>query len=447
MNGSAGERLSLEVARRIALAAQGFAEPRPSRPADAPAARRVIDRVGVVQLDATNVLCRSHYLPFFARIGPYPRGLLDQMSWGAAGRELFEYWGHKASLLPLATQPLLRWRMEAAERHDWQRWDPAQPWRANLDPALHLAPWAVIEGMLRLAGERPGLVADVLAAVAQRGPVTARELGSTARRRDSGRPGEGGRMWNWHDAKIALEWLFYTGKVTTATRRNFERVYDLTERVIPAAVLARPAPSQDEAQRDLVRIAARALGVATERDLRDYFHLPPEQAKARVAELAETGELVPVRVEGLAPPLYLWPAAQIPRRVDARALLSPFDSLIWERYAAWDRTLALFGFDYRIGIYTRAAERTRGYYVLPFLLGDRLVARVDLKADRPGSALLVRSALAEPGAGPQVAGELAEELRLLASWLELDRVVVAGPGNLGPALSRTGVLSSGPPIS
>jgi uncharacterized protein YcaQ len=447
MHGSGGERLPADLARRIALAAQGFAEPRPvaSIPEDAAAVRQAIARVGMLQLDSTNVLCRSHYLPVFARLGAYPRALLDDMSWGTDGRELFEYWAHKASLLPLATQPLLRWRMRAAERHDWRSWDPARPWRANLDPALHLAPWAVIEGMVRLAGQRPALVRDVLAAVAERGPVTARELVPPGQQGQRGsRHEEGGRMWNWHDAKIALEWLLYMGKVTTATRRGFERVYDLTERVIPEAVLAGPTPSQEEAQRELVRIAARALGVATERDLRDYFHLPPRQSKARVAELADAGELVPVRVEGLTQQMYLWDRMQMPQRVQARALLSPFDSLIWERYPAWDRTRALFGFDYRIAIYTPAARRTQGYYVLPFLLGDTLVARVDLKADRPNSALLVRSAHAEQGAGREVAGELGEELRQLAAWLELDRVMVAGPGNLGPALAQVRAVATGP---
>jgi uncharacterized protein YcaQ len=432
----AGERLSADTARRIALAAQGFAERRASAPgpAGAAAVRQAIARMGVLQLDSANVLCRSHYLPVFARLGAYPRALLDQMSWGADGRELFEYWAHKASLLPLATQPLLRWRMRAAERHDWRSWDPSRPWRANLDPALHLAPWAVIEGMVRLAAERPALVGDVLAAVAERGPVTARDIVPRGQR--AVRHEEGGRMWNWHDAKIALEWLLYMGKVTTAGRRNFELVYDLTERVIPEKVLAAPTPSQEEAQRELVRIAARALGVATERDLRDYFQLPSGQSKARVAELADAGELVPVRIEGVVPQMYLRAGTQIPQRVQARALLSPFDSLIWERYAVWDRPKALFGFDYRIAIYTPADKRTQGYYVLPFLLGDMLVARVDLKADRPNSALLVQSAHAERRAGRQVADELAEELRLLASWLELERIAVSEQGDLAAELAR-----------
>jgi uncharacterized protein YcaQ len=289
----------------------------------------------------------------------------------------------------------------------------------------------VIEGMTRLSKERPGLVDEVLAVVAQRGPVAAGEASPDGRRR-RGPAAEGGRMWNWQDAKIALEWLFCTGAVTTAARRNFERLYDLTERVLPPAVLAGPAPGRDDAQRELVRIAARAHGIATERQLREYFRLPAAPARARVAELAEAGELTPVRVDGLPRPLYLWPAARVPPRVRARALLSPFDSLIWDR----DRTLRLFGFHYRIGLYTRAAERPHGYYVMPFLLGDRLVARVDLKADRQQSALLVRAAHAEPGVREtDVAAELADELRLMAGWLELDRVAVTRLGDLGPALS------------
>jgi uncharacterized protein YcaQ len=245
-------------------------------------------------------------------------------------------------------------------------------------------------------------------------------------------------MWNWQDAKIALEWLFCTGRVTTAARRHFERLYDLTERVLPATVLAAPAPSQDDAQRELVRIAARAHGVATVKQLQAYFHLPAAPARERIAELVESGELAAVRVGDLRRPMYLWSAARVPPRVRARALLSPFDSLIWDRDRTWD----LFGFRYRISLYTRAAERTHGYYVLPFLLGDRLVARVDLKTDRDRSALVVHAAHAEPHAGvAEVAPELADELRLMARWLELDRVAVTRRGDLAPALA--GALDAG----
>ncbi len=423
---AAQARISADDARRIALAAQGFADPRPTGRVDARHVRRVLGRIGILQLDSVNVLCRSHYLPVFARLGPYPRELLDRMAWGGRRRELFEYWGHKASLLPLDTRPLLRWRMEAALRHVWG--GDLRRWRSLLDPALLQAPWAVIEGMWRLAADQPELAAQVLAVIADRGPISAADVGLTAQRRL-----EHGGLWNWNDVKVALEWLFYCGTVTTATRRGFERIYDLTERVLPPAVLAEASPGQDDAQRELIRIAARAQGIATERDLRDYFHLPADHSKARVAELVETGELAPVRFEDVGPLHYLWSGARAPRRLAARALLSPFDSLIWSR----DRALRLFGFHYRIGIYTPAAKRTHGYYVLPFLLGDRLVARVDLKADRPTSTLMVQEAHVEAGVrGAGVAAELADELRLMAGWLELDRVAVRRRGDLSRPLSR-----------
>jgi uncharacterized protein YcaQ len=239
-------------------------------------------------------------------------------------------------------------------------------------------------------------------------------------------------MWNWADVKIALEWLFLTGKVTTAERRGFERIYDLTDRVLPHDLLAAPAPAPEDAQRELVRVAARAQGVATERQLRDYFHLPASECKARIAELVEAHELVPVRVEGVSQPMYVWSKAASPTEVSARALLSPFDSLIWDR----DRTLRLFGFHYRISIYTPAAERVHGYYVMPFLLGERLVARVDLRAEREQSALVVQAAHTEREVNAsEVATELATELRLMAKWLELDSVRVRPNGELSAVLS------------
>jgi uncharacterized protein YcaQ len=425
-----GESISVDEARRIALAAQGFAEPRPSGRVDVRHLRRVIDRVGVLQLDSVNVLCRSHYLPVFARLGSYSRTSLDRMSWGDEGRELFEYfWGHKASLLPLRTYPLLRWRMRAAAR---------QAWEGPLDPGVEV-PWAVVAGMRRLSRERPGLVDDVLALVAERGPIAAGEASPDGSRRSATDPHPDpstGRMWNWQDAKIALEYLFCIGRVTIAGRRNFERLYDLSERALPAHVVAAPALDADQAQRELLRISARSLGVATARELcgatGGHFPLPSATARSRIAELVEAAELIPVRAEGVSQQSYVWSEAQEPRAVEARALLSPFDSLIWNR----DRTERLFDFHYRISIYTPAAKRTHGYYVLPFLLGDRLVARVDLKADRGRSALLVPTVNAEPGARlDAVAVALAAELDLMADWLELDRVVVAGEGNLAPALS------------
>jgi uncharacterized protein YcaQ len=430
----AGETISIDAARRIALTAQGFADPRPAGRVDVRHLRRVIDRIGVLQVDSVNVLCRSHYLPLFARLGPYSRTTLDRMCWGD-DRELFEFfWGHKASLIPLSSYPLLRWRMRAAER---------QIWNASLDPEL-AAPWSVVEGMRRLSEERPGLVDDVLATVTERGPITAGEASPDGPRRKPTDPDPDpttGRMWNWQDAKIAIEYLFCTGRVTIAGRRNFERQYDLTERVLPAGVLSEFAA--DEARRELIRISARALGVATARELcgvsGGYFPLPTATAKQVISELVDAGELIPIRVEGVPQQSYLSSDAE-DRPIRACALLSPFDSLIWNR----DRTHRLFDFFYRISIYTPAAQRVHGYYVLPFLLGDRLVARVDLKADRRNSALLVPTVTAEPGVPEdEIAEPLAAELNLMARWLDLDQVLITAQGDLGRALSRTQTGSSG----
>jgi uncharacterized protein YcaQ len=240
-------------------------------------------------------------------------------------------------------------------------------------------------------------------------------------------------MWNWHDGKVALEYLFWAGRVTAARRVNFERYYDLPERVLPADVVASPTPSTEDAQRELVRVAARAHGIATEPDLGDYFRLPRAESKQRVAELVEAGELLPVAVDGWRAPAYLWPDARRPRRIRARALLSPFDSLIWFR----ERTERVFDFRYRIEIYTPAAKRIFGYYVLPFLLGDSLVARVDLKSDRQAGVLRVQGAFAEPGVDVvHVAGELAAELAVTAKWLDLDGVLVGERGDLAAPLSH-----------
>src|SRR5262249_32484741 len=353
-------------------------------------------------LDSVNVLCRSHYLPVFARLGPYPRDALDRFAWGPGpGRRLFEYWGHMASLLPWRLQPFLRWRMARARDEVWP-------------------------GIVRSAEQRPGLVDEVRRLVAEQGPIVA---GSIEVERPAKVPGE---MWNWHDGKVALEWLFAAGEVSCATRVNFERSYDLTERVVPPGVLAAPTPPDDEAHRELIRIAARAHGVATERDLRDYFRHKPRFSKPAVADLGDAGELLPVGVQGWSEPAYLWHEARLARRVRARALLSPFDSLVWER----DRTERLFGFRYRIEIYVPAAKRVHGYYVLPFLLGDRLVARLDLKADRQSGVRGVQAACGEPGpeAG-EVADELATALTELAAWLGLSGVAVLPRGDLAGKLA------------
>lgn len=394
------ERFSIAQARRIALAAQGFARPRPVGRVDARHLRGAIDRVGLLQIDSVNVLSRSHYLPVFARVGDYPRATLDRVCWGSRPRLMFEYWAHEASLLPVEVQPLLRWRMERAHREAW--------------PAIR-----------RLAAERPGFIDKVRALVAEQGPIGAGAI-------EAARPRNPGSMWNWHDGKIALEWLFYTGEVTTAARPNFQRMYDLTERVLPAEILATATPAKEDAHRELIRIAARCHGIGTEADLRDYFRMSSADTRARIAELVEAGELLEAEVAGWRQPAYLWADARLPRWVRARALLSPFDSLIWERA----RTERLFGFRYRISIYTPAAKREHGYYVLPFLLGDSLVARVDLKADREAGLLRVPAAFAETGERPAaIVGPLAEELALMAQWLGLSGVAVGDRGDMAAPLA------------
>jgi uncharacterized protein YcaQ len=400
----ADRELSLARTRRIALAAQGFDRPRPAR---APSVNRIaalVSRLGVLQLDSVNVFSRAHYMPVFSRLGPYDRARLDRIAGHGAGkvdRRLVEYWAHEASLIPVELHPLFRWRMADVDREAWG-------------------------SIGRVAREQPELVAETLTLVAEQGPIRARDTGAVRP------PPRAGHMWNWHEGKVALEYLFFTGQVAAARRVNFERLYDTVDRVVPAEIRAQATPSAPEAQRQLLRIAARALGVATEPDLGDYFRLPRADSKARVAELTAAGELIPVGVAGWPAPAYLWPGAREPRRLHARALLSPFDSLVWFR----QRTERLFGFRYRIEIYTPAAKRVHGYYVLPFLLGDTLVARVDLKSDRQRGALLVQGAFAEAEVDvPHVAAELAAELRLVAAWLGLEQVVIAGRGDLSGALA------------
>jgi uncharacterized protein YcaQ len=391
------ETLSLAAARRIALAAQGLERPRPVGPG--PVSRRrllaLADRLNLFQIDSVNVLARAHYLPAFSRLGPYDTALLDRAAWGRP-RRLFEYWGHEASLLPLPLHPLLRWRMARAERGE--------------------GGWSSLRAY---AHDRRHEAEAVLARIAAEGPLAASDL-------EKGRSG----WWEWSGAKRVLEWLFAAGKITTATRRgNFERVYDLPARVIPATILALPTPAPEEAQRALLLRAARALGVATARDLRDYFRISPTDATPRLAQLVEEGALLPVRVEGWRDLAFLDPEARRPRRAAGQALLAPFDPLIWER----SRAERLFGLRYRIEIYTPAHKRVHGYYVLPFLLGDRIAARVDLKTDRQSGVLVVRAAHAEQGR--HAAEALAAELRLMARWLGLDEVRVEPRGGLAGELA------------
>jgi uncharacterized protein YcaQ len=389
--------LSLSQARRIALAAQGFRDPRHTTPTMRTFSR-TLARTAVLQVDSVNVLQRAHYMPLFSRMGPYDVELLRRAS-ERRPRRIVEYWAHVQAFMPVELWPVMQHRMA---HYRPQR----AKWGGDAVP--------------------PELEVSLLAQIHERGASTARDL-------DDGMPRvKDGWGWNWSATRKALDFMFIVGDLAISARNSaFECVYDLPERVLPPEVLALPTPAPEEAHRELVRRAAMSHGVGTEQDLRDYFRMPVAQVKPAIAALVEDGELLPVTVEGSKRPFYLHRDAKLPRRVNARALLSPFDPVVWERA----RTEHLFGFRYRIEIYVPAPKREYGYYVLPFLLGDRIVGRVDLKADRKAGVLLVQAAYAEEYAPPETAAELAEELRDLAGWLGLDQIVVRDRGDLAAALS------------
>lgn len=335
-----------------------------------------------------NVLTRAHYLPAFSRLGSYDRTLLERDAWGPKReRRVFEYWAHEASLLPLGLHPMLRWRMARAERGE-----------------------IGYRGLRRFAAERRPEAQAVLDRIIAEGPLTAADF-------ENGSSKSG--WWEWSHTKHALEWLFWSGKITSATRRgSFARVYDLPERVLPKAILDLPTPDSATAQRALIERSARALGVATAADLRDYFRLKPEEADHAIAAETEAGTLVPVQVQGWNQKAWLHREARPPRRTRAASLLAPFDPLIWNRR----RTERLFGFRYRIEIYVPPHKRTHGYYVLPFLQDEALVARVDLKADRQAGILLAPRITLEPGASAGTLERLKLELDRVAAWLGLEAV-------------------------
>ncbi|HEY0188270.1 MAG TPA: crosslink repair DNA glycosylase YcaQ family protein [Cellulomonas sp.] len=441
------EPLSLSQARRIALRAQGLDRPRPERstPPTLRQFQQVVDRLGLLQIDSVNVLARAHLMPAFSRLGPYDTALLDRAS-GRSPRRLVETWAHEASFVPPETYALLGWRRRAFRDHAW--------------------------GVIRDAPvQHSSLVTDVRAVLATEGPLTAREVHERVGAAHPRSRTDWG--WNWSASKRVLEYLFFTGEVSSARRNaQFERCYDLTERVLPPAVLAAPEPDDGTALRSLVAIAARAHGIASVRCLLDYFRLRGPGAQAAVRDLVDAGTLLPVRVAGWDRPVLLDAGADLPRSATGRALLSPFDPLVFERR----RLEELFGLRYRIEIYVPEAQRVHGYYVLPFLHGERIAALVDLKADRRAGVLRVHAAhhpdpvdgtgpgpttgtgpVLGPGpvAGPgpatgrraaagggtaEMVADLATELRLLAGWLGLDRVETgdrdgASRGSLAPALA------------
>lgn len=394
-------RLSVAQARRIAVAAQGFTEPRPAGAVTRAHLNRLISKIQVLQLDSVSVTVRAHYAPVFSRLGPYEREVLDRAAWGPrSSRLLVEYWAHEAALMAVEDWPLLRWRMRQYRHGRW---------------GTHIVQ------------ANPRLADAVVAAVAELGPSTAGQieahLAAEPRRRK-------GAWWNRSDTKWVAEALFAAGVLTTATRVGFARHYDLVERVLPADVLARRV-DDDEAIRELTLRAAGALGVGTEADIRDYFRLSAAQVKPAIAKLVAAGDLERVEVAGWPAPAYLRAGRAVPRTDRGTALLCPFDPLIFFR----PRVERLFEFHYRIEIYTPAAKRRYGYYVWPLLMDGRLAARVDLKADRAEGTLRVLGAFAEPQAPrPRVAAALAGELWSMASWLGLGGLSVADRGDLALAL-------------
>lgn len=407
--------LSLPEARRLAVASQGFG-PKPATPSVGQL-RKLASRLHAFQIDSVNVLARAHYVPAFARLGLYPMDALDSLAYRK--RELFEYWGHAACLLPISLYPLVRYRMHAEETQEYMRSEPG------------------------------AYMASIYAEVAERGPIAAAELSNPGKR--------SGNWWGWGDGKATLEHLYNSGLVAIAGRRGFERLYDIAERVIPRAALDEPAPPREEAMKQLICLGAKAYGIGTLGDITGYLmidgwrdRLPPGPywdrpegqdggrakpiAKRLVSELVEEGRLLTAHVDGWTEPAYMPRGVRVPRSIHARALVTPFDSLVWER----SRMERLFGMKYRIEIYTPEPKRVYGYYVFPFLLGDTLVARCDLKADRQRKVLMVQSAFLEPGRDARkVVPDLAAELRQMQAWLELDRIEVADRGDLAAKLRRS----------
>ncbi|MCD1571976.1 winged helix-turn-helix domain-containing protein [Agromyces mediolanus] len=396
------DTVSPALARRIALAAQGIGKPvfEPGEAAGPRAVGGVVDRLGLLQIDSVNVFERSHYLPAFSRLGHYDRGALDRLTYGRRGRTV-EYWAHQAAFIPRRLWPLFEFRRaEYRDRgEDWGGW---------------------------VADDR-GLAGWLRSELAAKGPLRASEIEHDANERR-------GPWWGWSDVKRTLEMMFRTGDVVCVERRRFERVYALPEQGLPAELID-SAPPEPDAVRELVELAASALGIGTEADLADYWRMKRAPVRRAISELEEAGVLLPVEVPGWrtgskATPSWLHRDARRPRRMEATALLSPFDPVVWFR----PRTERMFDFHYRIEIYTPEPQRVFGYYSLPLLVDDRIVGRVDLKSDRQAGVLRVQSAWAEPGAPAETAARLVPVLRRAAAWQGLDEVAIAGRGDLSPAI-------------
>jgi len=386
--------ISIDAARRVALGAQGFNGGRPSGRVDVRHFRRVMDTIGLVQLDSVNVCVRTHYMPFYSRLGPYDRGALDR--WLNESGENFEYWAHEAAVLPVDRYPLWRWKM-----------DEMQPWRRA--------------GILLEA--HPELLGDVERQVHEHGPLTVRDLDAPNQRNEP--------WWGYGPGKVALEVLFANGIITALRTHNFTRLYDAPERTVPDVYRGAPAVPKHDAYRVLLENATRHVGIGTAHDIADYFRLHIPTARPILASMAEVGAIEEVVVPGWRGPVYMDPDAVRPRRIEGAAFLSPFDPIVWYR----ERAERLFGFRYRIEIYVPERERVYGYYVLPFMLDGELVGRVDLKADRKRKVLLVRSAWQEEGADSRrVAAALTTELETFARWLQLDDIELAEKGNLSAEL-------------
>ena len=394
--------MELREARRIALAAQGFRQQSRETPAGWAKLASTLNEMHLLQIDSVNVLTRSHYLPLFSRAGAYDRAALDKRTLAKSGRHVFECWAHEASLVPLPLHPLMRWRHHRAQKGD-----------------------GIYLGFDRFARDERAFLKKTLAFIAKNGPVRAAEI-----------PGAGkssGGWWGWSKGKIAVEVLFDHGLVAASHRDSFERLYDVTERVIPAEILALPTPGEEEAFQHLTLMAAEALGIGTEIDLRDYFRLPVADSRRALQALVAAKKLIEVQVQGWPKPAYVLPGVKSPRKAGGTTLLSPFDPLVWNR----DRAERIFNFHYRIEIYTPEHKRKFGYYVLPFLMGEEIAGRVCLKADREAGILRANAIHAEQTADhATVAPALAAELHRMAQWLGLDGVEGGKKGNLAAGLRK-----------